>query len=592
VQASAIPSINEPLTADRQQELNAVVADFSHEQLLWSSGYLAGLAASSNVVAAAPAPRAETEASTWTILYATETGNSRRVAEMLAGQGRDAGLAVEVHDLRNYKPRSLTRVTQALFVIATHGIGEAPDGSELFFEYWLGENAPRLEQLTYSVLALGDSSYADFCEMGVRLDQQLRSLGATALTERVDCDLDFDGTAATWAGQVVAKALERTPSAPTRPAHLRAVSASPVYSRQNPYPAEVLVRQPITGPASSKSVCHVELDIEGSGLDYLPGDSLGVVSRNPEALVEALLVATRLDADDPVTLDGASIPLAQALRDRKEITALSRPFLQQVSTDHPSLDTVLADRDALARYFKTHQLIDVVSEHPRDWAAQAFADALRGLTPRLYSIASSPLANPGEAHLTVGKVAYHAWGREHWGSASTYLADGPDQVPVYIERNDHFRLPDDGDTPIIMIGAGTGVAPYRAFIEHRAALGHRGDNWLIFGDRHFASDFLYQLEWLRYRKEGLLARLDVAFSRDQLQKHYVQHLVLEQAREVRRWLERGAHVYVCGDADYMAVDVHKALQTVLEKDSGLSPAEAAAELSALKQAGRYQRDVY
>lgn len=592
MQASAIPSINEPLTVDRQQQLNAVVADFSHEQLLWSSGYLAGLAASSNVGAAAPAPRADTDASTWTILYATETGNSRRVAEMLAGQGRDAGLAVELHDLRNFKPRALTRVTQALFVIATHGIGEAPDGSELFFEYWLGENAPRLEQLTYSVLALGDSSYADFCEMGVRLDQQLKSLGATALTERVNCDLDFDGPAATWAGQVVAKALERAPSTPTRPAHLRAVSASPDYSRQNPYPAEVLVRQPITGPASSKSVYHVELDIEGSGLDYLPGDSLGVVSRNPEALIEALLSATGLDADDTVNLDGASIPLAQALRDRKEITALSRPFLQQVSADHPALDAVLADRDTLARYFKTHQLIDVVSEHPRDWTAQAFADALRGLTPRLYSIASSPLANPGEAHLTVGKVAYHAWGRDHWGSASTYLADGPAQVPVYVEPNDHFRLPDDGDTPIIMIGAGTGVAPYRAFIEHRAALGHRGDNWLIFGDRNFASDFLYHLEWLRYRKEGLLARLDVAFSRDQLQKHYVQHLVLEQAREVRRWLERGAHVYVCGDADYMAVDVHKALQAVLEKDSGLSPDEAAAELSALKQAGRYQRDVY
>ncbi len=592
MQASAIPSINEPLTADRQQQLNAVVADLSHEQLLWSSGYLAGLAASSSASAAAPASAAGTAASTWTIFYATETGNSRRVAEMLARQGRDAGLAVELHDLRNYKPRALARVTQALFVIATHGIGEAPDGSELFFEYWLGENAPRLEQLTYSVLALGDSSYADFCEMGVRLDQQLKALGAAALTERVECDLDFDGPAAMWAGQVVTKALERTPSTPTRPAHLRAVSASPAYSRQNPYLAEVLVRQPITGAASSKSVYHVELDLEGSGLDYLPGDSLGVVSRNPQALVEALLAATGLGADDPVTLDGASVPLEQVLRERKEITALSRPFLQHVSADHPALNAVLADRDALARYFKTHQLIDVVSDHPRDWTAQALTDALRGLTPRLYSIASSPLANPGEAHLTVGKVAYHAWGREHWGSASTYLADGPDQVPVYVERNDHFRLPDDGDTPIIMIGAGTGVAPYRAFIEHRAALGHRGDNWLIFGDRHFASDFLYQLEWLRYRKEGWLARLDVAFSRDQAQKHYVQHRVLEQATELRRWLERGAHIYVCGDADHMAVDVHKALQAVFEQDGRLSPEQAAAELSALKQAGRYQRDVY
>lgn len=575
-----------------QQQLRETVADLSHEQLLWASGYLAGLAVARSGNETQPAAAADTAASTWTIFYATETGNSRRVAETLAGQGRDAGLAVELHDLRDYKPRALARVTQALFVIATHGIGEAPDGSELFFEYWLGENAPRLEQLTYSVLALGDSSYADFCEMGIRLDQQLTALGATALTERIDCDLDYDVPAADWTERVVTKAVELAPAPAARPAHLRAVAKAPAHSRQNPWLADVLVRQPITGPASSKAVFHVEVDIENSGLDYLPGDSLGIVSSNPDALVEALLEATHLDGDTPVTLDGASLPLATVLRDKKEVTALSRPFLQHLGADHPALNDVLADRDALAHYFKTRQLIDVVNDHPRDWSAQAFSDALRGLTPRLYSIASSPLANPGEAHLTVARVAYEAWGRAHWGSASTFLADGPDQVPVYVEKNDHFRLPADGDTPIIMIGAGTGVAPYRAFIEHRAALGHRGDNWLIFGDRNFASDFLYQLEWLRYRKDGLLTRLDVAFSRDQQQKQYVQHRVLEQARELSQWFERGAHVYVCGDADYMAVDVHNALQTVLEQGGKRSPEQAAAELAALKQAGRYLRDVY
>ncbi|ANO52088.1 diflavin oxidoreductase [Woeseia oceani] len=580
--------IDPPLAANVQQQLQAAVAGFDRDQLLWSSGYLAGLAGGAALPQSVPA--ATVVAEVWNIYYATETGNSRRVAESLADKARDAGLTVEVQDLRDVKPKSLARVSRALFVVATHGVGEPPDGCELFFEYWFGKRAPSLAGLSYSVLALGDSSYADFCLMGQRFDARLAELGANAISARIDCDLDYDAPAADWARSVIDKATAETP--PAAPARLRAVENKPRVSRDRPYQADILTDQIITGPGSSKAVHHIELDIEEAGVSYLPGDSLGIIAQNPPPLVAAVLKATGLSADATVNLGGDDLPLSEVLSAHKEISVLSKPLLSHLANDHAGIAGVLADRDTLNRWFKTRQVIDALSDYPLQWSAQEFVDQLRSLTPRLYSIASSPDANPGEVHLTVAQVRYQLYGRDHWGAASNYLTAGHESVPVYIERNDHFRLPEDSSTPIVMIGAGTGVAPYRAFVEHRRELGHRGDNWLIYGDRHFASDFLYQLEWLRHRKDGILARLDVAFSRDQANKVYVQHRIAEQAATLWAWLQRGAHVYVCGDADYMANDVHLALQNVFETQGGLTPEQAIESLAELKTAGRYQRDVY
>ena len=367
--------------------------------------------------------------------------------------------------------------------------------------------------------------------------------------------------------------------------------SGPRVTRDAPFAAPVLLDQPITGCGSSKSVHHVELDIAGSGIRYEPGDSLGVLPLNPPALVEALLAATGLDGGAVVELGGETRELADALTREREITGLHCGLLERVAVQHPRLAAVLEDRVALRAFFRTQQLIDVVADYPVDWSPQAFVDALRGLVPRLYSIASSPDANPDEAHLTVGVLRYRSAGREHWGAASNHLASGRDRVAVYPEPNPNFRLPADGDRPIVMIGAGTGIAPYRAFVEHRREHGQRGDNWLVFGDRNFATDFLYQLEWLRYRRDGLLTRLDVAFSRDGADKRYVQHRLLEHATELRRWLDRGAHVYVCGDAEGMAAGVHEALLAVLGQ-GGRSADTAADELAALRRDGRYQRDVY
>jgi len=584
-----------PIQADSLDALESVVAGFDREQLIWSSGYIAGMAAAN--LAGQPAvplqgAAAATEV-TWSIFYATETGNCRRVAEALAEQSRSAGLRTELHDLRDYRPKALTRVGNALFVIATHGIGEAPDGSEMFFDYWLSDRAPRLEGLNFSILSLGDSSYADFCEMGRVLDLRLRELGASAIAERVDCDLDFEAPAAEWTGNVVgrARALSRTEETP-RTAHLRSVSMPPPVSRKQPFAAEVLVNQRITGSDSSKDVRHIELNLEGSRLAYLPGDSLGVVPQNPPELVDTLLDLLKLNGGQEVTAGGKSMQLRAALTAHREITVLNRPFLESVAIEHSRLQAIIADRDKLAGFFKTRQLIDVVADWRKVWQAQEFVDALRKLTPRLYSIASGPDTNPDEAHLTVAVVRYAQFGRPHWGSASNFLSGGAETVPVFVEPNDHFRLPPDGDTPIIMIAAGTGIAPYRAFVEHRREHGHRGDNWLLYGDRKLSTDFLYQIEWLRYRKDGMLKRLDVAFSRDQQDKIYVQQRILEQARRIYSWLERGAHIYVCGDADRMAADVNAALLTVLHTEGGLSEERASEYLGVLKSAHRYQRDVY
>lgn len=575
---AALPQqqITPTVGADELQALHQLVEKFDRNQLIWSSGYLAGLAG--NTAPAAVVPQSAPATDTWHVFYATETGNSKDVAEQLTRQANAAGLATELHDLGNTRPKLLKTIQQAVFVLATHGVGEAPEGSEEFFDYWLADKAPSLQHLNYSVLALGDSSYADFCEMGRVFDSRLAALGATAFSARVDCDLDYQQPAENWVSDVLEHARSEsidTTAAPT--AHLTAVPATSDYSRQRPFAAEIARQQVITGRGSSKQVVHVELDLEGSNLTYQPGDSVGVWPSNSPQIVEAVAAATKLDAS--------------VLAD-KEITALSRPLLDAVAREHPDLRTILDDRQRFADFLATRQLVDVALDFPVDWQQQEYVDALRVLMPRSYSVASSPDANPDEAHLTVAVVDYEKYGRQHWGAASNFLAGNAEQAPVFVETNANFRLPTATETPIIMIGAGTGIAPYRAFIEHRREHGHTGDNWLFFGERNFASDFLYQLEWLRYRKDGLLTNLDVAFSRDQAEKVYVQDRLTKKGAQVFAWLERGAHLYVCGDANHMAGDVHDTLITLIQQHGGGSADRAREYLQQLKQSGRYQRDVY
>lgn len=597
---SALPAGVLPLDSEQNNNLQLAVSGLSPEQLQWVSGYAAGLAASGQPALSVNATAAAAvSGEKLTVLFGSQTGNGEDIAMALAERARADGYNAEAISLADYKPASLKRESLVTFVISTHGEGDPPDDAEIFHEFLFSKKAPKLEKLKFSVLALGDSSYVNFCQTGREFDARLAELGAQRLFETVECDLDYDDKAADWSQRVLLKAAELLGSNETAVAPLlRAVETVSAYNKARPFPAEVLVNQKITGGASSKDVRHIELSLEGSGLKYEPGDSLAVIVDNPPQLVADLLQQLQLDGEFSITVKDVEMKLADALASRFEITAVNLGFLRAWAdaADNGELREILSDNEpeSLTKFVETYQIIDVVTQFPADVSAEQFAAMLRPLSPRSYSISSSLEANPDEVHITVAAVRYNAFGSQHWGAASTHLADRiaeGDTVSVFIEHNKRFRLPAD-DVPIVMIGPGTGVAPFRAFIEERVERRSKGDNWLFFGDRNVDSDFLYQLEWQRHLKQGNLQRINVAFSRDQPQKIYVQDRIREQGAELFRWLENGAAVYVCGDAKNMAGDVEEALLDVFVSHGGVDSAAALQKLRDLRAAGRYQRDVY
>ena len=600
---SRLPAGILPLDTQQTNNLQAAVSGLTPLQLQWVSGYAAGLAAAgerADTPAGVPAATvANAGDERLTVLYGSQTGNGEALARTLVGQAKAKGFAAEAVSLADYKPSKLKRESLVSFVISTHGEGDPPDDAELFREFLLSDNAPPLKHLKYSVLALGDSSYVNFCQTGREFDSRLNELGAERIEALQECDLDYDEAASGWTRRIVEALpdLLATGEASVAPL-LRAVTTVSEFDKSNPFPAEVLVNQKITGGSSSKDVRHIELSIEGSRLRYEPGDSLAVIVENPPPLVAELLTELKLDGDSIVTVRDKRLTLVDALTKTMEITSVSLGFLREWSamSGDAGLKSMLEANDphALSAFIDGYQIIDVVRQFPAAVDAHQFVATLRRLSPRSYSIASSLAANPDEVHLTVAAVRYEAFGRKHWGAASTHLADrlAPgDRVAVYVERNSRFRLP-EASAPVIMIGPGTGVAPFRAFLQHRVEAGANGENWLFFGDRNFDSDFLYQLEWQRYRKQGQLQRFDVAFSRDQRRKVYVQDRIRENAAELNRWIDKGAYIYVCGDAKRMASDVNDALIDVLATENGLDRAAAEQKLKALRSAGRYQRDVY
>lgn len=588
---------------DALQALGTVTADFSADQLLWASGYLAGLAAAggrlpgpASAIAPAAAPAADA-APRLTILYGSQTGNGRKLAAQLEAAAAARGIAAELVNMADFPSARLKRERLLAIVVSTHGEGDPPDDAMELHRFLAGRRRPSLDTLSYSVLALGDSSYENFCQTGRDFDAQLEAAGAKRLAPLVECDLDFDAPASAWGATVLDQAAELLGRhAGTAAPVLRVVPPAPRYGKAAPFEAAVLLNQRITGRGSSKDVRHLELDLEGSGLRWEAGDALGVVIRNPDRIVAALLDAVALDGDAPGSAAGRS--LRDALTDAREITALNRPFLDAWAAAEPSgkLAAELASLrgGGLGGWLQARQVVDVVRQFPAAVEPSQLLGMLRPLPPRLYSIASAPEFADEEVHLTVALLQYEAFGVAHWGAGSSWLAldrtEG-DTVGVYVEPNERFRLPAD-EVPIIMIGPGTGIAPFRAFVQAREARGAHGRNWLLFGDRNFATDFLYQAEWLRYRKQGLLTRLDVAFSRDQAEKRYVQHRLLEAARELYAWLQDGAHIYVCGDANAMAPDVDQALRQVVASEGGRDADGVEEYFAELRRAGRYRRDVY
>lgn len=586
-----------PLPEDKVDLLARLTDGLDAPGLWWLSGYAAGLAARPGARPAA----AVDAAARLTIVFGSQTGNAKRLAEQLARQAEGSGLGVRLLRADAYPLRELATEKLLYVVISTQGDGDPPDDARGFVEHLLGKRAPALPGLKFAVLGLGDSSYPQFNATGRQVDARLHELGAQRLFARGEADLDVDSVATPWLSQALDAAKEQlrtaAPLATVTPLRPAALPASP-WSREKPFAAEVLTHQRLTGRSSRKDVRHVELSLEGSGLVYQPGDALGVWPQNPPALVDAVLAELRLDGETRVGSGGQDHSLRDWFGRHRELTRLSRPFLQAHAARSGSTELQrLLQPDgaaALSALLASHQLVDLLQAWPAAWPAEDLVAALRPLAPRLYSIASAQSAVGPEAHLTVDHVDYVAPGGRRWGAASHFIASAAEgaTLPVFIEANDRFRLPRDGARDIVMIGPGTGVAPFRGFVQERAATGAGGRNWLLFGNPHARHDFLYQLEWQQALKAGQLQRLDLAFSRDQADKVYVQHKLREHGRDLFDWLEGGAHLYVCGDASRMARDVEAALLDAIATHGGRDAGGARDYLAGLQQQGRYARDVY
>ncbi len=598
-QAAGVPAL------PQLNRLAEAVAGFTQQELVWASGYLFGLAQSAQIAApaSAGAPQAAAApAGSLTILYGSQTGNARGVAESIKTLAAGRGLAVQLLAMNDYKPKQLKKETHLLVVTSTLGEGEPPENAVDLHGQLKSGKLGKLPDLKFAVLGLGDSSYEFFCQAGKDFDTFLEQAGATRVIARADLDVDYRAAAADWAAQAL-DALSATlggsaAAAPVPVAGAAAPVAGVHYDKFNPWTATLATNQKITGRDSIKDIRHIEISLEGSGLTYQPGDALGVWFENDAALVAEILQLSGLQGDEPVTVDGQAQPLRQALTQYYELTRLHAGFitgLAALSAD-AALQALAADKAQTLQLAANAQLVDVLKRYPTSLSVEQLQGLLRPLTPRLYSIASSQAEVDEEVHLTLGVVRYpQADGTLRAGGASSYLADRlpvGGEVRVFVEHNDNFRLPENGDTPVIMIGPGTGIAPFRAFLQQREADGASGQNWLFFGNPTFTQDFLYQVEWQKYVKSGLLSRIDLAFSRDQAHKIYVQDRLRERGAELFAWLEQGAHVYVCGDANRMAKDVQAALLDVIAEHGQRDAAAAEEYLNELRRSRRYQRDVY
>ncbi len=595
----ATPSNLLPLNPEQLARLQAATTDFTPTQLAWVSGYFWGvLNQQSGAAVAVPAQAAEVPSIT--LISASQTGNARRVAEALRDDLLAAKLNVKLVNAGDYKFKQIAAEKLLVVVTSTQGEGEPPEEAVALHKFLFSKKAPKLDGTAFAVFGLGDTSYEFFCQSGKDFDSKLAELGAERLLDRVDADVEYQTAAAEWRARVVEVLKARAPvSAPAQLATSGAVNdihTSP-YTKEAPLSATLSVNQKITGRDSEKDVRHIEIDLGDSGLRYQPGDALGVWYQNDPQLVKELVELLWLKGDEPVTVDGKTLPLAEALEWHFELTVNTATIVENYATltRSESLLPLVGDKAQLQQYAAATPIVDMVRFSPAQLDAEALIGMLRPLTPRLYSIASSQAEVESEVHVTVGVVRYEIEGRARAGGASSFLADRVEEdgeVRVFIEHNDNFRLPANPETPVIMIGPGTGIAPFRAFMQQRAADGAQGKNWLFFGNPHFTEDFLYQVEWQSYVKEGLLTRIDLAWSRDQQQKIYVQDKLREQGAELWRWINDGAHIYVCGDANRMAKDVEHTLLEVIA-EYGAMDAEAADEfLSELRVERRYQRDVY
>ncbi|MFT4272857.1 MAG: NADPH-dependent assimilatory sulfite reductase flavoprotein subunit [Pantoea sp.] len=590
-----------PLTPEQLARLQAATTDFSTTQMAWLSGYFWGMVNQTPGAVATPA-QVQAEVPTILLISASQTGNARRLAEQLRDDLLAAKLNVNLVNAGDYKFKQIGQEKLLVVVTSTQGEGEPPEEAVALHKFLMSKKAPTLNGAAFAVFGLGDTSYEFFSKAGKDFDSRLAELGAERLLDRVDADVEYAEQASAWRKQITDILKARVPSeapavaAATAAGSVNEIHSSP-YSKEAPLTASFAVNQKITGRDSDKDVRHIEIDLGDSGLRYQPGDALGVWFENDPALVKELLELLWLKGDEPVTIHGENLPLAEALQRHFELTVNTPQIVEHYAalSRNDALLALVGDKPKLQHYAQSLPIVDMVRQAPTELNAEQLTSLLRPLTPRLYSIASSQAENETEVHITVGAVRYEIEGRQRGGGASTWLADRLEEdsdIRVFIEHNDNFRLPANPETPVIMIGPGTGIAPFRAFMQQRDNEGAGGKNWLFFGNPHFTDDFLYQVEWQKYVKDGLLTNIDLAWSRDQAEKIYVQDKIRAKGAEVWRWIEEGAHLYVCGDANRMAKDVEQALLDVVVEHGAMDRETADEFLSELRIERRYQRDVY
>jgi sulfite reductase (NADPH) flavoprotein alpha-component len=585
-------------------------APFTAEQRAWLNGFLAGLFAS-GPTGPTPAPIQNGPPAKarepLLLLFGSQTGSAEGLANNVAREAEQRGFAPQVLALNDYEQAQLTHGGKALIISSTWGEGDPPDNAANFWSWLKADSAPRLDKLQFAVLGLGDKNYSDFCGASKKFDQRLEELGARRLAPRGECDVDYEPAAKAWIEGIWKKlatdhstngngSINGTLAAN---GHATSVAEKKAFDKSNPFPARLLRNVLLNKPGSQKEVRHYEISLEDSGLKYEVGDALGVLPENCPALVEELLAALHRRGDERVLAGGAAITLREALITQFDILRPSNELLAAVATKAPGVEfapLLAAGREqALKQWVYGRDVLDIVRLAPDVFATDELVSLLRKLAPRLYSISSSPNAHPNQVHLTVSTVRYEASGRGRKGVASTFLAEraaAPRRIKTFVQPSHGFKLPSNPDVPIVMVGPGTGIAPFRAFLEERQVIGAKGNNWLLFGDQKKDCDFLYEEQVVVWHRDGFLTRLDLAFSRDQTEKIYVQHRMQENAAELWSWLESGAHFYVCGDASRMAKDVDATLHHVVETAGGKSPDDARAYVAKLKSDKRYQRDVY
>jgi sulfite reductase (NADPH) flavoprotein alpha-component len=586
---------NAPFTPEDIDALNSVVARTTPQQRAWLAGFFAGFEAAQAGGAAQPQPAAPAKPrQALTVLYASESGNAEALAMRTKKLAQKHGLDAKIVDFADADFAVLSKAKNIIVFASTWGEGDPPSRAVDFYTSLMSDAAPRIEGVRFAVLALGDTAYAQFCATGKAIDQRLEALGGTRAFDRVDLDLDYAKQAAEWTEKALTELAPADATGTATVVHVDfkggaqfADDDEPQFTAENPLTGEISALVNLNGTGSTRETWHVEIAADAPGFSYLPGDAIGVVPENDPNLALALAEAVGLGADGSVV---------QKLRERYDVTTLSRALVENYAKLTQRTDVkALAEQKAFTDFSEDRQLVDLFETYAEKLTAEQLFSLLRPLPGRLYSVASSPRAHPGEAHLLVGAVRWASHGKTRGGVASTYFADRRkvgDPVRVYVKPNRHFRLPDDGNRPIIMIGAGTGVAPYRAFIEERVEAGAGGKSWLVFGERNYTNDFLYQTEWQEHLAEGALSRIDVAFSRDQPEKIYVQQRLWEARNDLLKWVDDGAHIYVCGDEKGMARDVDVMLARVLAEAARGDDEAGRAKLKELAKAGRYQRDVY